>query len=401
MNGSVLVNQAHGQVQLGFAPAVFSNIADVLPARVIFTPVQANAATLVLNYRPTGSEGAYSTVTIAKANGQFAWDVDAIRPPSGSDPYEYLYDLYDAGGVLIPAAGGGAHASGYIDIDADRDTHLVALQWTAIGSPNPAAIIDRKQAYDAFGNIVSETDGLGRVTEMRYSVMNRLIEKKAPETNVTGENGAVTRLRPTEAWYYDISGRLVGSRDANGNLGTLNLLAGSGHDAGGGVTLKEYHADGGVKAYGIDVLGDVRRITDELGAVTSNSYDQLGRLTQVIRPARVGGNSPGVSLTDSYAYDALGQRIRHWNSQLGAAVVETTDYDLAGRVVSTVSFAGQAVGYAYSWLSGIPGGGWQTVTTQAGHSSTSKADIFGRVTWNSDLGGHTTSYSYNAAGLPA
>ena len=49
----------------------------------------------------------------------------------------------------------------------------------------------------------------------------------------------------------------------------------------------------------------------------------MGRLTQETRPS---GQS------EYYAYDQLGQRIKHWNSYYGGGNVERTDYDAQGRV---------------------------------------------------------------------
>ncbi|RKP43258.1 hypothetical protein D7S89_27050, partial [Trinickia fusca] len=45
--------------------------------------------------------------------------------------------------------------------------------------------------------------------------------------------------------------------------------------------------------------------TDELGRVTTNTYDTAGRLIKVGRP---GGD------TDSYTYDTQGERISHTNA---------------------------------------------------------------------------------------
>ncbi|HLY89154.1 MAG TPA: LysM peptidoglycan-binding domain-containing protein, partial [Acetobacteraceae bacterium] len=406
-NGSVLVNQAHGQVQLGYDPAVFSNVIDQLPATVVFSPPQANATTLILNYRAAGSTGAYSTITLSRdASGKFSVNADAARPASGSITYEYFYDLRDSAGNPVAPVGGEDHATGYLTISADRSTDTRTLQWVLVGSLDPAATIDRQQAYNAFGDIVSETDGLNRVTTMAYNVIGKLILKQAPLVSVTDEHGVQSQVRPTERYYYDLAGRLVGVDDANGNRNTLALLAGSGEEAGeNAITTKEFHADGGVRSYGIDVFGDVRTVTDELNFVTTNSYDKMDRLVQVAHPTRVGGNSNGVALTDFYAYDGLGHRIKHWNSQLGSTVVETTDYGGKGRVIQTRDFAGNVTSYSYSWSTTLTNSGTGTVgglikseTDASGHTSVEQDDYFSRVVTKTDLGGHSFNYGYDKAG---
>lgn len=422
-SSSQLLNKAHGQVRVGASRQVLSNIADFNPTLAKFNPTQAAAATMVIQYRQAGSTSSpYTSITIPKAaSGLFEWNVEALRPGTGSITYEYMYDVYNVSGALLPADDGEDHTRGYLEVTSAMQATTRDLQWVLVGSPDPAAIIDRKQGYDAFGHIVYEIDGLNRRTDLKYNVMGKLIEKQSPETSVTGENGVVTRLRPTERYYYDISGRLVGVQDANsvqiangvwgnGAINKLLLLAGSGHTANdNAIALKEFHADGGVKIFGVDVFGDVRKITDELLAVTLQNFDKAARLTQVIRPTRLTGNSIGVSLTDEYRYDELGQRTKHWNSQFGAGVVETTDFDLQGRVTSTKDFEGNVMSYGYTFYPGAgtitittPGlgafGGWQKSTSMGGLTSWENTDIFGRLTWKSDFGGHAFGYAFDKAG---
>ncbi|MBS0503429.1 MAG: RHS repeat protein [Proteobacteria bacterium] len=80
--------------------------------------------------------------------------------------------------------------------------------------------------------------------------------------------------------------------------------------------------------------GNARKLTDALGHVTTQSFDNAGRLTQVVRPS---------GYTENYAYDGAGQRIRHWNSQFGTGDVETSDYDMMGRITSQRGFGGYTV----------------------------------------------------------
>jgi YD repeat-containing protein len=408
-NGAQLVNQAHGQVQLGFNPYVFSNQTDQAPSQLVFDPPQTNAQTLVLSYRLAGSTLAnYASVSIPKAaSGKFEWNTEALRPTTGSTSFEYFYDLYDSGGNKISPVGGGDHANGYFDVNSDRSTTTRRLEWALVGPASLAAVIDRRQAYNAFGEIISETDGLNHTTNLVYNVMGKLIEKDSPETDVTGDNGVTIRARPIERYYYDLAGRLVGTDDANGNRNTQLLLAGTGEgDGAAAVTIKEFHADQGIKSYGIDVFGDVRKITDEVNAVTQNNYDKAGRLTQVIHPTRVGGISSGVSLTDNYVYDELGQRTGHWNSQLGATVLETTDYDRQNRVSSTKDFAGNVTGYGYNWSSSAitaglgTFGGWTKTTniTASANTLSEVSDYFGRLIDKNDYGNHNYDYTFNNAG---
>ncbi|MFC4293401.1 hypothetical protein ACFOWX_13335, partial [Sphingorhabdus arenilitoris] len=86
------------------------------------------------------------------------------------------------------------------------------------------------RSYNAFGEVTSETNALGHTLTYTYNNAGKLIKSESPYVNVTAENGAVSNIRPTENYYYDASGRLVASRDANGNLTRLVLLSGTGYN---------------------------------------------------------------------------------------------------------------------------------------------------------------------------
>ncbi|WP_211473823.1 LysM peptidoglycan-binding domain-containing protein [Collimonas humicola] len=414
-NGTV-INAARGTLRLGTDPAMLSHLNDIMPANIAFNPPAPNATRLVLQYRNAGSKGAYNTVPLSRdGSGQFRWNVEKLRPGAGTLSLEYAYDLYDANGQPVAPPGGNPRAQGVLDINSDSTAVNRQLQWTVTGLnntapdvPNTQAAIHRIQGYSAFGDIVSETDGRRNQVTLAYDAMGRLISKQAPLTDVTLENGNIIRATPTTQYYYDASGHVVGVRDANGNLNAQTQLAGfGGADAGSARTVAEFHAGGGSKSNAYDIFGDLRTSTDELQRVTSNTYDQGGRLIQVIHPARLPG-TPGnagtaaVSAIDSYTYDTLGNRISHTNNTLSQR--ETTDYDADGRVIRTRSFGGQEITYTYSYdksilgTGGLPVGGWLKVTSYTGsRSSSDKTDYFQHITSHQDFGGHVVTYSYDYA----
>jgi YD repeat-containing protein len=282
-------------------------------------------------------------------------------------------------------------------------TILPIRQRTASNSDNETLVTTR--TLNAFGEVTSETDARGNTTNFAYNTMGRLIEKKAPQVAWTSESGAVAYARPTETFYYDLSGRMIGSRDANGHLTSRLLLAGSGHGGAEALVVKEYHPDGGVRENRYDQFGDLRVAINELSNGEHYWYDGMGRVTTVVRR--------GGLLTDYYAYDLLGQRVRHTNSLLGEGNAETTDYDAQGRIVSSRAFGGDVTTTGYAWNSGITtygwggsgaygwatNGGWTTTTTYAnGRTLVEVSDAFDRVTGRTDLGGHVTWLYYDRAG---
>jgi len=402
-SGTVLIDQGHGQIQLAGNPQVLQNVGDALDSVVTFNP-PATATKLVLNYRQAGNPSLkFTKVTL---NGPpFLWDVQSLVPGAGTKKLEFYYDAYNSSGTLLPAAGGNPHTSGYLILNSNRTTTVQQSEWVITLPADPEAIIDRTQAYDAFGDIISETDGNNHTINMSYDVMGKLTQKQSPLTTVVDEHGNPTQQRPTENYFYDIAGRLVGVQDANHNYNMQTLLAGTGEDGSDAITTEEFHADGGTVKYGIDIFGDALTVENEDHAITANSYDADGRLTQVIHPTRTGGYTPGVYLTDVYAYDGLGQRIGHTQKFGTVTQSETTDYDMLGRVVRTMDLQGLVTTYGYSWNNGLTNagtrtsGGWtKTTTDPSGHTLQETDDYYGRIVAKTDMGGHTFGYTYNAAG---
>jgi YD repeat-containing protein len=73
------------------------------------------------------------------------------------------------------------------------------------------ATVTRARTYNAFGEVLTETDSRGNATGYAYSTMGRMTHKTGPAVSVTTENGAVTIVAPTDLYRYDIAGRLVGT----------------------------------------------------------------------------------------------------------------------------------------------------------------------------------------------
>ncbi|OSZ68873.1 hypothetical protein CAP40_10145, partial [Sphingomonas sp. IBVSS2] len=255
------------------------------------------------------------------------------------------------------------------------------------------------RGYNAFGEVAWERDARGNQTSYTYNSMGRATMIQRPSVQITTEYNYSYWTNPTDYYYYDLAGRTIGVQDANGNRTTRRLLAGTGYGATEALVSWEWHADGGILKKGYDRFGDLRRVTDEVNRTTAMDYDAMGRLTQVTRPS---------GQAEYYAYDVLGQRIRHWNSHYGTDNVERTDYDVQGRVVRQVAFGDDAMGaattisYVWSWQStnglGSFGGWYQTTTYANGRTSVQQEDMFGHVLYTVDLGGHATSFNYDYAG---
>jgi YD repeat-containing protein len=424
-NGSQLISHTSGNAAIGYDNQHVWNIQNstIMLAKVAFNPLQSSGTQMKLYYRLHGTMGNFSTAVLNKQAGSnaYIWDVEGIRPISGQAQYDYYYDIYDNAGNLLPNLTYADHVSGEIILYHDQyiNSNAYEIRWKVDVASASQFLIDRKQEHDAFGEISSETDGRGNKTLLSYNTMGKLVKKKSPQVSITGETGVDSVVNPTENYYYDLSGRQVGQSDANGNVTRQILLAGTGYGGSTAIVLEEY-LPGASTTYGYDIFGDQRKVTQWInrstnsGVVTTKSYDASHNLIQIDHPARAGGgNSPAnTQLSDYYSYDAIGQRIKHWNSQLGENSSELTDHDVMGRITRTTTMSGQYVTYGYTYqLFGIATnglgdfGGWVTYTWNSSqHQSFDFVDIFGRTSYKDGLheGGDVnkvrTNFTYDKAG---
>lgn len=391
-----------------------------------------------------------ATGLAAPASYQEFFDYDAAgrmwRTNSGDGVTKFM--VYDKAGnqtLSLTSTGGdlsGLTASSYTNsIDSSGDTTLTGAVTSInvydkrgmvvetrepdrelkLGTPQETVTIIRKRAYNAFGEVASETDARNYTTTFAYNTMGRLITKVSPQVSATAENGTVSTINPTEHYRYDISGRMIATVDANGNTRARALLAGTGHGGSEALVTHMFNADGadadalpddgGVLRTFYDRFGDARILRNELGSTNSSTsvdtatdeqhvYDKMGRATTIIRR--------GGLLTESYAYDELGQNIQQWNSFQGDGLKALTDYDIQGRVVSNVAIGGDTATTAYLWQAGLTTsmggasvtfGGWQQTTTYAnGRTSIQREDLFGRAVQTTDLGGNVATIAYDRAG---
>ncbi|WP_322966413.1 DUF6531 domain-containing protein [Sphingomonas fuzhouensis] len=370
----------------------------------------------------------------------------------------------------------------------------------ADGTSAAPVTLSRTQAHNAFGDVVSDVDPRGATTSYRYNSIGKLIERNGPTVTVTLADTNSVSQSPTDRFYYDLSGRAIGTRDANGYLTRRTLLEGRGYGDEEALVRVEYRPDASTNTSEYNVFGDAIAAIDGLGRRTDRTFDKLGRLLTQAMPG-----ATTTRLTDTYAYDGLGQRIRHSNSVYQAPVVgqtypyydevaggtfylspsgryliqgdtggaagtnkgltmpvsypatgpeerrwvydsvrgyavllpagvttyespeddgeggapglvvagvETTDYDLQGRVVASVDFAGDLTTYSYQWSAsaqtaglGVTGGWVKTVSTPADRfgvdgavAASETTDSFGHVQQRTDQGGNLTQVEYSLAG---
>ncbi|WP_322081162.1 LysM peptidoglycan-binding domain-containing protein [Burkholderia sp. BCC1972] len=368
------------------------------PSIFEFKPVGAdgqpltNVNTITLYYRQSTAKDQafdrpFTEVTLTRdALGRFLFDASAL--PTRSE-FEYRYLAKDANGTVL------TERQSYF-LTGTRNNPVTNVDIVGVIDETAKDMtIDRLQQHNAFGEVSAERDGRGNWTTSSYNTMGYLTLKHEPKVSVTLANGAQIEVEPETHFYYDLTGNLVGLKDANGNLTTQQWNYGSAK----ATVARTWDALGFSKAMQYDVFGNLRTTIDELNRRTDYRYDKMNRLIEVDRPALADGQRS----IDRYEYDALDRRIAHTDAQGGR---ERTFYDVDGRVVKTISAAGREVKYDYKWATSMgsvgtaTSGGWIRTTTNAnGITMVDENDQFGRLIKHTDLGGHVFQYQYNWAGL--
>ncbi|CAM3375318.1 YD repeat-containing protein [Paracidovorax anthurii] len=226
--------------------------------------------------------------------------------------------------------------------------------------------------YDAFGNLVSATDALGRTRTRtfdklgrevsstdalwatlttKYDAFSRVVSQVNAEGNTTtyaydAKNRTVTistdeglRVKQT----YNRHGDMVQASDARGNVTSYR------YDAEGrqtGTSAQVWHFDTNVTetvatAQAYDRAGRLIETVDANGTRTTIAYDAASRvLTRTV-------DGGGLSLATRYAYDPLGRQIRI--TQPGGSVTELR-YDARGQLLEqVVDPAGLALSTRYAY----------------------------------------------------
>ena len=277
--------------------------------------------------------------------------------------------------------------------------------------------------YDRWGNVIHLLDARGYATDYQYNDQNKLTEEKRPDVKVVNNDGSEVRQRPTITNVYDALGRLIETRDPNGNVtryayDNANRLIQT-TDALGKITRAAY-----------DVFDNERYKQDPKGYITGKLYDRAGRLTMrgdYLPDAIVAGRRNWTALqtlvlsengdhlrdidgegnSTSYEYDSQHHVMASYSA---GGVVKTYDYDLQGR--KTRETNGDADQWRY--LLGATASGssisapGSTSGTYTGpkvrkdrdgelvfeNEQTWDYDYFGRLTDHNDLSGADYDYGY-------
>ncbi|MFZ5636354.1 MAG: putative Ig domain-containing protein [Pseudomonadota bacterium] len=254
------------------------------------------------------------------------------------------------------------------------------------------------QAVDRWGNVVRIIDARGYQTDYEYNSLNQLVREIRPLVKVVAENGGVTWQRPVNERYYDALGRLLATRDANGNLRANE------YDQAGRLLVSK-DAYGNATRYAYDAFGNQRVTQNALGYLTFKEYDRAGRIVAIgdYLPSAA-GNTRNKAVLQSYVLNENGDRIAVTNALTQTALY---DYDSRSQLIRSRTATGVVMEYAYdaaarkiresnaySSISGVlPDRDGENVRI---NELTWDYDVHGRLIDHNNLSGRDSNYVYSA-----
>jgi YD repeat-containing protein len=355
---------------LGHVTTIASYDADGRITRI----TDPNGVNTDLTYYPRGW---LKTRTVGGAQTSFTYtaygavqtltDPDGVTTTFGYDAAHRLTKITDALGNYITytldAAGDKTGESVYdstgtLHKSLTRTFNTLGQLTTVVDGLNHTVFnAGASTSYDANGNLIQSSDGLGFQRQLGYDALNRL------QKTIDNYNGSDPATQNTTTGYqYDSLDRLTQVTDPS-SLATTYSYDGL-SDATGQVS-----PDTGTTNRTFDAAGNVLTRTDAKGIVTTNTYDALDRListsyadsTQNITYSYDDPNSTtGCSnsnpigrltrlientVTTIYCYDAQGSVIQ--KQQITSAGTDTTAYSYTGaeRISGIVYPSGTLVSY--------------------------------------------------------
>ena len=276
-------------------------------------------------------------------------DTETLDPSGLDEVTQYTY-------YPVNASSSAAHTNG-------------ELQSTTI-DPSGLALTST-QTYDNKGNMLSQTDPGGNVTNSTYDNVRRILQVSAPDPD-----GAGPLARPVTVNVYDIDGLLIEERRKQSS--TEWQITQYGYDAVGRRT-ETVSPDNALTSYAYDAAGREIVMTDPENRKTKKVYDLKGQLVKEIRAWQ--GNADGSGGVDDcvvtntlqqcygrYIYSPNGQRLSLQDAndnitsftfdgfdQLATSTfpdgtVETSLYDANGNNTQLTKRDGAVITFGYDSL---------------------------------------------------
>lgn len=303
-------------------------------------PVLRNNNVALFRYRAASSTGSWTVITmpLQESSDYYYFDLTQ-RTGLALGQYEYELYYYQTGqedqitNLTAPSSDPGtpwAATYGTFNTTPGSENSVSSLGTNEQQTLRPSI----RQQSDRWGNVLSVTDtttGENSTTTYSYNRYNKRTRLNLPITINTTFDGNQTLIRTSAGSqasmvYYDVFGRQVGERDANGNLSTYQLDSAGSLRAESGEEGRRlsYRND----AFGRRIQKTLRLRAQQTTQIISYSYDAMDRL---IISNEISGD------TQTYTYDEFGRRIKVTNGENEESL---TWYDSRGQVIRTVDAAG-------------------------------------------------------------
>lgn len=173
---------------------------------------------------------------------------------------------------------------------------------------NSNLLLSKFWEVDPHGNVIKETNANGETIVRRYDDNDNLIFEQSANPG------------RYKHFHYDFANRLVSE--------------------------EEFHSDGTVlkTEYRYDYLGNVIAITDPFGNVTTQEFDEFGRMISCIQPPVEGANGAN-QIYKTFKYDILNNQVEQTNT-LGEKI--RTRYNIRNKPVKIEYPDGTKESYLYN-----------------------------------------------------
>jgi choice-of-anchor C domain-containing protein len=195
-----------------------------------------------------------------------------------------------------------------------------------------------KYTYNAANKLTSVVDTLGRTTAYDYSAQGNLVRV----VNPLGDDSLFT---------YDSLGRVASYEDFNGNTTMFLDYCSCGRPR----TIQ--NPDGSIRTLETNAFSQITKVTDEIGNVTQNFYDDAGRLIRVVDGVGAEtkyeyqtGTANVVKIIDplgnatEYKYDGANNKTQIIDSEGGVTIF---GYDNANNLVSVTDPVNNVTKFIY------------------------------------------------------
>jgi YD repeat-containing protein len=301
--------------------------------------------------------------------------------------------------ITVPGSGGSLAV-------VQRDTTQAYTPQIRAKAGTPFNLSNRavtNREYDRWGNLTLVDDPRVQAgqtlfkTSFTYNASNQITSQTQLASYEGPTEYTTTRI------YYDALGRQVGVRDGMRNRDSLLIekdgnLNAQVRDLAGNV-VQERKADGGRIDLSYNAFGDkisaAERMTDTRTVVTNYRYDKLSRLTQTELGRAISRFE--VQAMGSQITQAAGNGADHGangvtlTGPITYTILETVQYDEAGRKVRVVNGNNEATRYRYDLAGNVTLSGQELVRTV---HSLDKRDM----TVPLSALGNTSHYRYDALG---